>query len=383
MKRDIHEDASLFRKGLLGETTEEEQQKLEKLLENASLHEIYDQLKTSSFLKEQFDAYKNYSSKEGYRKFCLRVGRKNEQKRFVLRWGSVAAVMLLVLTISFWLVRDETRPSALPKKIAMISAGGKKAQLTLADGRVIPVMTKEISLQEKDGTEISYKDGTLCYHKGEKGSKLIFNELNVPMGGESFLVLADGTKVWLNAGTKLRYLVSFVGESREVYLEGEAYFDVVKDELPFVVKTSFGEVNVLGTAFGVEAYTTGSECFTTLVRGKVSFTTEEGHPLVIVPGEQVIADKSGGMRKRTVNPEEYVGWKDGLYVFKEKSLGEIMNTLERWYDISVSFREQSLRDIPFTGNLKRYDSIEQFLDALTRTGDIRYEIEGKQVILFK
>ena len=149
------------------------------------------------------------------------------------------------------------------------------------------------------------------------------------------------------------------------------------------MKTSFGDVRVLGTAFGISAYASEPESYTTLVRGKVSVEREGGKPVVILPGEQVVTSKDGKMMKQKVDVEEFVGWKDGIYVFKEKSLGEIMKTLERWYNISVDFQDKSLVDLPFTGNLKRYDDINVFFDALTRTGDMKYRVEGNQVILFK
>jgi len=174
-----------------------------------------------------------------------------------------------------------------------------------------------------------------------------------------------------------------VGENREVILEGEAFFDVVKNEKPFIVKTSFGDVRVLGTSFGINAYVDAPESYTTLVRGKVSVETGTSDPLVIQPGEQVVTSKDGKMIRQEVDVEEFVGWKDGMYVFREKHLGDIMKTLERWYNISVLFEEEELRGLLFTGNLKRYDDINVFFDALTRTGDMKYRVDGNHVILYK
>ena len=177
--------------------------------------------------------------------------------------------------------------------------------------------------------------------------------------------------------------MSFAGEQREVILEGEAFFEVVKDKKPFIVKTSFGDVRVLGTAFGINAYVDQPEGYTTLVRGKVSVTAGAGEPLVIQPGEQVVSSKDGKTRKQEVNVDEFVGWKDGIYVFRDKKLFDIMNTLERWYNISVLFEDESLKSLLFTGNLKRYDDINVFFDALSRTGDLKYRVERNHVILYK
>ena len=273
-------------------------------------------------------------------------------------------------------------PTPLASKI--IPAGGKKATLTLADGTKVNVEEIATQVLLEKGMNIEYKNGEIAYNKGEeKTTEVIYNKLEVPRGGECIITLDDGTKVWVNAETKLKYPVAFVGDRREVFLEGEAFFDVTKNEKPFVVKTSFGDVRVLGTAFGISTYAGEPESYTTLVRGKVSVEREGVKPVVVLPGEQVVTSKDGQMIKKEVDVEEFVGWKEGIYVFKEKSLGEIMKTLERWYNISVVFQEKSLVDLPFTGNLKRYDDINVFFDALTRTGDMKYRVEGDQVILYK
>lgn len=266
----------------------------------------------------------------------------------------------------------------------IIPAGEKKATLTLADGTEVEIaeMTTQV-LQEK-GANIEYKNGEIAYNKSEeKPTEVIYNKLEVPRGGECMIKLDDGTKVWVNAETKLKYPVTFVGDRREVFLEGEAFFEVVKDGKPFIVKTSFGDVRVLGTSFGINAYTDEPESYTTLVKGKVCVEKEGEESIVILPGEQVVSSKDGKMIKQEVDVEEFVGWKDGIYVFKEKSLSDIMKTLERWYNISIVFQDESLIDLPFTGNLKRYDDINVFFDALARTGDMKYRVEGNQVILYK
>lgn len=230
---------------------------------------------------------------------------------------------------------------------------------------------------------IKYENGEISYETERVSTEIVYNELEVPRGGECIITLDDGTRVWVNAETRLKYPVTFVGENREVILEGEAFFDVVKNEKPFIVKTSFGDVRVLGTSFGINAYVDAPESYTTLVRGKVSVETGTSDPLVIQPGEQVVTSKDGKMIRQEVDVEEFVGWKDGMYVFREKHLGDIMKTLERWYNISVLFEEEELRGLLFTGNLKRYDDINVFFDALTRTGDIKYRVDGNHVILYK
>ena len=383
-KKNIYDDASLIRKSLIKDLSDKEQKELDQLLDDQSLQEVYEELQDRDYLKKQFMEYEKYSSEKAYGEFRERRGHARRIR--TIRWvAAVAAVWVLALGITLWMTfgeKENVDPTPLASKI--IPAGGKKATLTLADGTKVNVEEIATQVLLEKGMNIEYKNGEIAYNKGEeKTTEVIHNKLEVPRGGECIITLDDGTKVWVNAETKLKYPVAFVGDRREVFLEGEAFFDVTKNEKPFVVKTSFGDVRVLGTAFGISTYAGEPESYTTLVRGKVSVEREGVKPVVVLPGEQVVTSKDGQMIKKEVDVEEFVGWKEGIYVFKEKSLGEIMKTLERWYNISVVFQEKSLVDLPFTGNLKRYDDINVFFDALTRTGDMKYRVEGDQVILYK
>ena len=383
-KKNIYDDASLIKKSLIKDLSDKEQKELDQLLDDQSLQDVYKELSDRGYLKKQFMEYEKYSSKKAYREFKERRGHSGRIR--IVRWVAVvAAVWVLALGVTLWMTFGKKENVApLPVASKIIPAGEKKATLTLADGTEVHVEEITAQILQEKGMNIEYRNGEIVYHKSEeKTTEVVYNKLEVPRGGECMIKLDDGTKVWVNAETKLKYPVTFVGDRREVVLEGEAFFDVAKNEKPFIVKTSFGDVRVLGTAFGISAYASEPESYTTLVRGKVSVEREGIKPVVILPGEQVVTSKDGKMIKQQVDVEEFVGWKDGIYVFKEKSLGEIMKTLERWYNISVDFQDKSLVDLPFTGNLKRYDDINVFFDALTRTGDMKYRVEGNQVILFK
>lgn len=382
--KNIYDDASLIKKSLIKDLSDKEQKELDQLLDDQSLQDVYKELSARGYLKKQFMEYEKYSSQKAYREFKERRGHSGRIR--IVRWVAVvAAVWVLALGVTLWMTFGKKENVApLPVASKIIPAGEKKATLTLADGTEVHVEEITAQILQEKGMNIEYRNGEIVYHKSEeKTTEVVYNKLEVPRGGECMIKLDDGTKVWVNAETKLKYPVAFVGDRREVVLEGEAFFDVAKNEKPFIVKTSFGDVRVLGTAFGISAYASEPESYTTLVRGKVSVEREGIKPVVILPGEQVVTSKDGKMIKQQVDVEEFVGWKDGIYVFKEKSLGEIMKTLERWYNISVDFQEKSLVDLPFTGNLKRYDDINVFFDALTRTGDMKYRVEGNQVILFK
>ena len=383
-KKNIYDDASLIKKSLIKDLSDKEQKELDQLLDDQSLQDVYKELSDRGYLKKQFMEYEKYSSQKAYCEFKERRGHSGRIR--IVRWVAVvAAVWVLALGVTLWMTFGKKENVApLPVASKIIPAGEKKATLTLADGTEVHVEEITAQILQEKGMNIEYRNGEIVYHKSEeKTTEVVYNKLEVPRGGECMIKLDDGTKVWVNAETKLKYPVAFVGDRREVVLEGEAFFDVAKNEKPFIVETSFGDVRVLGTAFGISAYASESESYTTLVRGKVSVEREGGEPVVILPGEQVVTSKDGKMIKQQVDVEEFVGWKDGIYVFKEKSLGEIMKTLERWYNISVDFQDKSLVDLPFTGNLKRYDDINVFFDALTRTGDMKYRVKGNQVILYK
>ena len=388
----VYQDAALMRRVLLGEADEAEQQELEKRLEECSdLRKIYEQLQNSETLKAAFKERQNYSSKKAYQSFLQKIGQvePERQRRRALRsgWYIAAAVVIFAVGLSFYMLnssspKEESRP--------LIQPGTQQAQLTLPDGSVIDVDKKEVNVVV-DGIQVKYKEGVLSYQstvttqheeKNVEEQSAKSNELVIPRGGENTVILADGTTVHLNAGSKLTYPVRFVGKRRLVALEGEAYFDVAEDENhPFVVRTHLGDVIVLGTAFNVNAYINASVCYTTLVRGKVQFSAPNVEAITLLPGEQAVVSANGS-EKRTVDLEEYVGWVEGLYVFNNRSLGEIMETFERWYDIQVYYETEDLRNITYSGSLKRYGTINSFLEALELTGDLTYKISGRNILIY-
>ena len=387
----IYQDAALMRKFLLGEANEAERKELEKrLAECPDLKKVYEQLQNGETLKAAFGEYKDYSSKKAYQSFLQKIGRmeKKERKPSISRvwWYAAAAVIVLAAGLSFYMSNFY---SAVEEKRVLIQPGTQQAQLTLPDGSIIDVDKKEVNVVV-DGVQVKYKKGVLSYqptvttqHEEESTEEkpVKSNELVIPRGGENTVILADGTTVHLNAGSKLTYPVRFAGKRRVVALEGEAYFDVVKDETrPFIVQTHLGEVTVLGTAFNINAYNDAS-VYTTLVHGKVQFSSSSIGTIILSPGEQAVVSANGS-EKRMVDLDEYVGWVDGRYVFNNRPLGEIMQTFERWYDIQVYYETPHLRDITYSGSLKRYGTINSFLDALELTGDLTYKISGRNILIY-
>ena len=378
-------DWRLIKRSFTSLLDEEDRWVLEAWLGESERHrQLYEEMKRFVVRRENFQLSMEMK-KQFKQEFDLKIDEayRRRGRRVWLKVVSYAAMLALPLIAGILLWTRQPVEEVVDYGIGPIEHGVRKATLVLNDGKVLALDTSRMTLKESDGVMIHTNDQALVYVDSldNKGVDLQ-NRLITPKGGEYTIMLVDGTKVWVNAETRLKYPVTFVGEKREVILEGEAFFDVVKSEKPFIVKTSFGDVRVLGTAFGINAYADAPESYTTLVRGKVSVETGEADPVIIHPGEQVVTFKDGKMIRQEVDVEEFVGWKDGIYVFREKHLGDIMKTLERWYNISVLFEEEELRELPFTGNLKRYDDINVFFDALTRTGDMKYRVDGNHVILY-
>lgn len=403
--KNVYQDAALMKKALSGETDERELKELEqRLAESPELRKIYSQLQETENLKVAFDEYKHYSSKEAYQVFLHETQQRElnapKRKLFRMWWYSAAAVVVLAVGVSFYMQNNHLPSDEVLVETALINPGTSQAKLTLPDGSVIDVAKKDVDVVVA-GVQVRYKQGVLSYQptnasqqgqqeqreqEDQQSSEQQIPESNqqlvIPRGGENTVILSDGTTVHLNAGSKLTYPVCFGGKSRTVLLEGEAYFDVARDEKhPFVVQTRFGEVTVLGTAFNINAYNDASACYTTLVNGKVRFSIPNQKTITLSPGEQAVAS-AGGVKKRSVNLEEYTGWVSGMYIFNNRSLEEIMKTFERWYDIQVYYETSALRSITYSGNLKRYGSVNSFLDALELTGDLTYKVNGRNILIY-
>ncbi|MGL5682895.1 MAG: FecR family protein [Marinifilaceae bacterium] len=337
----------------------------------------------SNYLSSYKKKEDKFDSQKGWERF---VAVTYNKKRRLMWWQtSVAASVALLLFCSVLLYMNGGE-NVSHQNIAINSdtlnrVDKQRAIVKLADGREIMIDGEKNNIKVDEGVDIAFNDGVIDYTLSRSEKKLEYNELQVPKGGECFIRLSDGTKVWVNAQSNLRYPIEFIGEERKVTLQGEAYFEVVADSKPFVVETSSGTVNVLGTTFAVKAYEEDDEVLTTLVSGKVRFN---GHTSVeLYPGEQAVANKEGSVVKREVNIDEYIGWKESVYVFRDKRLEDIVKDLSRWYDISVFFQYSDMRDICFTGSVKRYATIDQFLEALKRTENLEYKKEGNVIQFYR
>ena len=208
--------------------------------------------------------------------------------------------------------------------------------------------------------------------------------LKVPRGGEYFLTLADGTEVWLNAETEIRYPVQFTGDKRVVYLDGEAYFTVAPDKnKPFTVVSTHASVSVLGTQFNFRAYPDERDVQTTLVSGSVIMQSEKyKQQIKLVPGEQGVLEKnSAKLMKQEVNTYLYTAWKDGRFAFRDARLEDLFNILARWYDLSVFYQSPEAKDIRFTGDLNKTDDFKSILKIIEQNERVIFTVNQRTVFI--
>lgn len=316
--------------------------------------------------------------------------RRKLKKNLNIRvWYSVAAVLVLALSVGgvlFW--RTAEVPVQMAQEIS-IQPGKPQAILVLSSGEKVEMGMETRQLEERDGTSVRVNEtGSISYQAVredetlEKDAEKVMNRLLIPRGGEFNLTLSDGTRVWLNAETELLYPVRFNGKQRVVYLKGEAYFDVAKNkEMPFIVQMEDDvAVRVYGTEFNVNTYD-GVE--TVLVTGSVSMN-QGGKEVLLKPNQKGIFDKSkDGIKVEDVDVLPYVAWKDGDFIFRNESLGSIMDKLSRWYGLDVFYQNGGLRDVHLSGNLKRYKDVQELFRSFEKISDARFKVKGNTVFISK
>lgn len=334
--------------------------------------------------KQEYDVH------EAWQRVNKRTRAKGS-RRMIRGWMKYAALFILFLGIvSLWRVYDnKEKPIVAAVQSDSILPGSLKAELILANGERI-VLDSEARSKEMEALGIKLENdtenGLLKYEAGavDNSIGMKYNTLNVPKGGEYSLILPDGSRVWLNSETTLRFPVQFTGGKRVVYLSGEAYFRVKKDtSATFHVYTKQQEITVLGTTFNVSAYENDRFTETTLIEGKVA--VEGGAERVVMkPSEQYILDKRSGVGElKEVETEFYTSWIDGKFYFTSFTFEEIVKKLERWYDFTMIYEEDDIRQMRFSGVIKKHRPIEEMLRFLEKTTDIHFKISGKNIVAGK
>lgn len=296
---------------------------------------------------------------------------------FTKKWLAVAAVCLPCLFVSWWYFRHTTAPSGKPRLAINAPAG---VQLTLAGGATVNLSDTAARQLNIGSTALNIKGKQLSYATNKEVMHA-WNTLTVPSRLDYKIVLEDGSEVWLNAASTLRFPFSFTAGEREVYLAGEAFFKVAKDSRrPFIVHTGKTDVRVLGTSFNINAY---DDHITTLalVDGKV-LTKAGSHEVTLNPGQQAIYRTGAGFETRSFDAAVALSWMQGVRYFHNVPLGEITSMLPRWFDVNVVFDSPQLAQQTFSGSIEKNRPLQAFLTNLEITSGVQYYF-NKGVLHFK
>lgn len=349
----------------------------------------FERVTSESYQIEKGKATRSINVEEGWKALELKREFRLGERCHRIYWMRYVAMFVLPLAITVLLHQVYYSREDKVEMVQTITSGTSKAILILADGLpVVLEQQQERTLKESDGTKINVLKEHISYESGvdDKQEKSVYHELVVPRGGEFSLTLSDGTVVFLNADSRLRYPVKFDRTSRVVELEGEGYFQVARDEqAPFTVKTSKMQVRVLGTEFNVSAYAEDSVIQTTLVQGIVQVTSESNSKQVILqPGEQAELNREdGALHVSQVDVSSTIAWKDGRLCFQEKSLGEIMRIVARWYDVEVVYLDEEVKSYLFGCNFNRHVMVESLLKIFEATGTIDIRVDGQKIFIKK
>jgi len=305
-------------------------------------------------------------------------------RRRIPVWVAAAAVVVLIALAGgawFWIQHHQQLQLAQVRFGNDVAPGTSKARLLTGNGHVVDLSAAANgTISQQGNTRVNKQDSLLVYQNttGKSQGAVVYNTLEIPRGGQYSIVLPDGTRVWLNAASSLRFPTAFTGKTREVTLHGEAYFEVVQDaQHPFVVQLAKGSVEVLGTHFNISDYADEQAVATTLLEGAVR-VQQDGVGTVLKPGEQANWHRDNSKPQIIqADTETAIAWKNGLFTFSNTDINMVMRQLARWYDVEVIYPEPV--NIRLNGMISRYTSLSQVLKILELTGEAHFTIEGKKI----
>ena len=388
-ENNIFQLARIIAASLRGKANAEEQRTLREWLSVSTRNEkIYDGFKDGKRLEQKIVESRQINWEKDYQQFITKRQRtrKNRRMKTIIRYAAI--LTLPIVAASIFLLQKNDR-QAIVSISEVIKPGEHKAVLITGGGDRITLSDSTLSpIQEQNGMIVNVMNNKVFYTLPEDSlctqESPIFNTLQIPRGGEYFLTLADGTEVWLNAETEIRYPVQFTGNKRVVYLDGEAYFTVAPDKKkPFTVVSTHASVSVLGTQFNFRAYPDEQDVQTTLVSGSVIMQSEKYKQQVkLVPGEQGVLEKrSANLTKLEVNTYLYTAWKDGRFAFRDARLEDLFNILARWYDLSVFYQSPEAKDIRFTGDLNKTDDFKSILKIIEQNERVTFTVNQRTVFI--
>ncbi len=377
----------LLRKRIEGRLTKQEESAFREWLkeskENQQLFEQFQLLKQEG---KDYTFYNNINTDIAWNKILKKAKNNSRSKPLTfLRNPMRMAAAIAALLIGIFAINNLlNNPNVTDVEFGQ--PGSFQAYLNVNDQREIKVLPETKSFDRVSDEILSNLQGELRYDLlVENDSPAEKHTLKVPRGGEYKLVLEDGSRVWVNADSKLSYPSKFDAKERKVILEGEAYFDVAKDiDKPFIVSTDKMDITVLGTSFNVSAYPGKLVHSTTLVEGIVNVEEHAGHARTLKPGEQLslFLDKAES-RIAQVDTKVATDWIDGKYIFKNEDLERIMDQLSKWYALNYEFVSSNLKNVKYTGIAYKHRPLVEFLDAISFTRPIEFRIENDKLLIIE
>ena len=385
MEKEIHE---LLLAYLRDDISEEEMIRLQGWLDENERHrKLLDELRDKEVLQQEIGAYASFDTSRRWIQLKEEMDKTSRKRRLLLRvWKSVAAVFVVAVAggLLYWQITDSARPVEEQVLVAQIRPGETQAVLITGKGQQLLLQGLKDTCLDITGNEtlkIS-KDGSLEYSLSALSRMPEWHTLQVPRGGEYKIVLDDGTEIWLNSASELKYPAHFVGNERRVCLVGEAYFQVARNEAaPFIVETRDMDVKVLGTSFNVSAYEDEENSHATLVEGRVEVDDKvNGEKVTLTPGEQALL-QGKEMVVREVNTKLYSMWRLDRFTFASEDMEGGIRKLSRWYNVNFFFSNSSMKQKRFTGSLPKYSDISQVLKMIEMTTDIKFQVKGNTIII--
>lgn len=380
MRKDI-EISDLIYKFLRGETSKSEDELLEAWCLEPRNRKLFMELRDANHLYEGVTDMCNVDTSIPFENVNAQI-RKKKRVHLMKYVAGVAAVLMVGMVFVFFMEEEKNEP-VRQVLLSSVSKGKTESFATLVttSGKVVYLedSVKQESLKERNKE-------TLKPIENESDPQVIptqeveYNVLTTSKQGNIKIVLYDGSLVWLNARSELRYPNTFVENQRVVYLKGEAYFDVTKDRShSFIVKTISSEISVLGTSFNVNARE--NSCVTTLVEGRVRMKHGIKDSVELRAGQQAWVAGTEKIRVQEVDTRYYTSWMNNMFAFRETSLREIATVLEDWYECKCRFESAALENIPYTTMVERYPDVDSVLQILAGTGDFRYTRIGDIIII--
>lgn len=346
--------------------------------------QLVTELENEAILRRDLDVFASFRSDRRWRELQAEIARERRahRRRLTAWWSAAAAVVLVAVGIVLWpkpqpevkvtVAEVKTEPAQVLSGVVLLSDSGDAVSL---EGLADTVL--EFGGREK--VAISRGKG-LQHEATDTLAPAVWYTLRIPRGGEFHLTLADGSQVWMNSESELRYPSRFEGDCRRVELRGEAYFEVKRDEgMPFRVASERMEVEVLGTSFNMSVYPGDKRMHVSLVSGKVAVTAGEGE-MVLQPNEQALLE-DGRLTSRKVNASLYAAWRKDRFICESEGMEEVMRKLCRWYDVEYFFKNDAQRRKLFSGTLLKYADIRDVLRVIEMTTDVKLTLNDRTIYI--